>query len=150
MTQIGRVLSHAGEDCRRWCSWAMRWKTCRPLRRRAWLAGISVSGRGRPRGDPNVSRDRVADWGAHCRFDPGSARQLASSCARVAGYGLAGAGAFSEWQRRCPEVAVSRLCGRVIPDAQSPVERAHDRRISITARSRRRALLNSTAGTKTR
>jgi hypothetical protein len=34
MTQIGRVVSHAAEDCRRWCSWVMRWKTCRPLRRR--------------------------------------------------------------------------------------------------------------------
>jgi hypothetical protein len=74
MTQIGRgALPRGG----RWCSWVMRWKTCRPLRRRAWLASISVSGKGRPRGRPNVSRDRASDWGAHCRFDPGSARQLA-------------------------------------------------------------------------
>ena len=71
MTQIGGVLSHAG----------MRWKTCRPLRRRPWLPGISVSGRG---------QDRASDWGAHCRFDPGSARQLGELPPAVAVYAAGG------------------------------------------------------------
>ena len=53
-----------------------------------------------PEATPNVSRDRASDWGAHCRFDPGSARQLASSCGRVAGYGLAGGRRF--WRVAMP------------------------------------------------
>jgi hypothetical protein len=65
----------------------------------------SVSGRGRPTGDPNVSRDRAADWGAHCQFDPGSARQLGELLRTVAVYcGWRAAGAFGEWQCRRLEV----------------------------------------------